>query len=256
MAEHLTAQGFVVVAIDHLGVGASSPVDDIFAVTPAIASAANHHAFTEILAQLRLGSILPGFDGPTSPVVVGVGHSMGAMLTMVQQANHHTFDAVINLGHGGDGLPLVLTRDELSVVGDPDAFDASIVGLARARSARPVTPNPPGAVPGSFHAADVPSPVKQAFIAHQTELLYSCGLTSMIPASTDREKGRIETPVYLGFGDHDLTTQPHAAVAAYGKSRDVTLLVVPGAGHCHNQAGNRVMLWDSMATWTRRIARA
>jgi hypothetical protein len=159
MAEHLTAQGFVVVAIDHLGVGASSPVDDIFAVTPAIASAANHHAFTEILAQLRFGSIVPGFDGPTSPVVVGVGHSMGAMLTMVQQANHHTFDAVINLGHGGDGLPLVLTRDELSVVGDPDAFDASIVGLARARFARPVTPNPPGAVPGSFHAADVPSPV-------------------------------------------------------------------------------------------------
>jgi pimeloyl-ACP methyl ester carboxylesterase len=253
MAEHLTAQGFIVAAIDHLGVGASSPVDDLVAVTPAVASAANHHAFSQVLDQLRAGSILPGLQRRGAPVVIGVGHSMGGMLTMVQQANHHTYDAVIDLGHGGDGLPLVLTADELAVVGDPDAFDASIVDLARARLARPATPNPPGSVPGTFHAADVPTAVKKAFIADQTELLYACGLTSMIPGSTDREKGRIETPVYLAFGDHDLTTRPHAAVAAYRSSRDVTLFVVPGAGHCHNQAGNRIMLWDRMAEWTRRI---
>jgi pimeloyl-ACP methyl ester carboxylesterase len=256
MADHLTAQGFVVVALDHLGVGASSPVEDIFALTPAVASAVNHHAFSQVLAQLRAGSIVPGLDLRSPPVVIGMGHSMGGMLTMVQQANHRTYDAVINLGHGGDGLPLVLTPEELSVVGDPEAFDASIVRLARDRSARPVRPNPPGAVPGTFHAADVPAAAREAFVGQSTGLLSTCGLTSMIPGSTDREKGRIDTPIFLGFGDRDLTTRPHAAVAAYRASPDVTLLVIPGSGHCHHQAGNRAMLWDRVGAWAQRIGQA
>ena len=256
MADHLTAQGFVVVALDHLGVGASSPVEDIFAVTPAVASSVNHYAFSQILAELRAGSIVPGLDRGSSFVAIGMGHSMGGMLTMVQQANHHTYAAVVNLGHGGDGLPLVLSPEELSVVGDSEAFDASIVGLARARFAGPVRPTPAGAVPGTFHADDVPAAVKKAFVAQSTGLLYACGLTSMIPGSTDREKGRIETPIFLGFGDHDLTTRPHAAVAAYRRSRDVTLFVTPGSGHCHHQSGNRVMLWDRVGAWAQRIGQA
>jgi pimeloyl-ACP methyl ester carboxylesterase len=253
MADHLTREGFVVMALDHLGVGASSPVEDLCAVTPAIAAAANHCAFSLALSQLRSGSLAPGLDGVQSAFAIGLGHSMGGMLTMVQQANHRTYQAVINLGHGGDGLPLVLTDEEGIVVGDPDAFDASIVALARARYSRPRQPPPPGAVPGSFHADDVPEVVRKAFVAQTTELLHACGLTSMIPGSTDREKGRIEVPVYLAFGDQDLTTKPHATVAAYRRSRDVTLFVVPGAGHCHNQSGNRVMLWDRLADWARRV---
>jgi pimeloyl-ACP methyl ester carboxylesterase len=108
-------------------------------------------------------------------------------------------------------------------------------------------------VPGVFHADDVPAAVKAAFVAQTTGLLYACGLTSMIPGSTDREKGRIETPVYLGFGDQDLTTRPHAAVAAYRRSRDITLFVTPGSGHCHHQSGHRVLLWDRVAAWAQRI---
>jgi pimeloyl-ACP methyl ester carboxylesterase len=256
MADHLAAQGFVVVALDHLGVGASSQVPDLFAVTPAVASSVNHHAFSQALALLQVGSIVPGLDRRPPPVAIGLGHSMGGMLTMVQQANHHTYDAVVNLGHGGDGLPLVLSPGELNVVGDPEAFDASIVGLARARFAGAVRPTPPGAVPGTFHAADVPDAVKEAFVAQSTELLYTCGLTSMIPGSTDREKGRIDTPIFLGFGDHDLTTRPHAAVAAYRSSGDVTLFVTPGSGHCHHQSGHRVMLWDRIGAWAGQIGQA
>ncbi len=252
MADHLTAQGLVVMAVDHLGVGASSTVEDICSVTPAIAAAANHHAFSQVLDQLRAGSILPGLEA-RPPVVIGMGHSMGGMLTMVQQANHQTYDAVVNLGHGGDGLPKVLTDDERAVIGDPAAFDASIVELSRARHARRRRPPPAGAVPGCFHADDVPDAVRRAFEAQQSRLLQACGLTSMIPGSTDREKGRIEAPVYLAFGDYDLTTRPHTSVAAYRSSRDVTLFVVPGAGHCHNQSGNRILLWDRIAAWARRI---
>jgi pimeloyl-ACP methyl ester carboxylesterase len=138
MAEHLAAQGFVVVAIDHLGVGESSAVDDLFLVTPDVASSANHHAFGELLARLRAGSLTNELSAVPSSVAVGVGHSMGGMLTLVQQAHHHTYDAVANLGHGGDGLPQLLTRDELNVVGDSQALRAKIVDLARAR----FTPGP------------------------------------------------------------------------------------------------------------------
>jgi hypothetical protein len=71
----------------------------------------------------------------------------------------------------------------------------------------------------------------------------------MIPSSTDREKAVIDVPVFLGFGEHDLTDRYHHAVAAYHGSHDVTLFVTAGVGHCHNQAANRVVLWDRLAAW-------
>jgi len=244
MADHLVDRGFALVAFDHLGLGASDEVDDLFTVTPTVAAAAQAEA---------IGAVLARHEGLPA---IGVGHSMGGMLLTVLQRDHAAFDAVAVLGHGGDGLPEVLTTDEAAVRVDrpfPE-IEIDIETLARVRFA----PNSP--VPrrrpskGPFLLPDVPDAVRDAFTAQQVSNLFTCGLTSMIPGATDSHKAAIEVPVFLAFGDHDLTDEYEAARARYTAATETELFLLPGSGHCHNQATTRVQLWDRLASWATRVS--
>jgi hypothetical protein len=73
----------------------------------------------------------------------------------------------------------------------------------------------------------------------------------MLPGSTDREKAAITAPVFLGFGEDDLTQDFMGCVALYNATNDISLFVLPGAAHCHNQSALRTMLWDRLAHWAR-----
>jgi alpha-beta hydrolase superfamily lysophospholipase len=249
MADYLAARGFIIVAFDHLGVGSSSPVDDIFGVTPRLASAVNDYAHRSVAQGLVSGTLVPGVRPLPDLVSIGVGHSMGGMLLGVQQARHATFAAVAILGHGV-GLPTVLTEEELSYARDGNVTEEAVVRLARTRFAVPAAA-PSRPPPGSFLPPDLPEPVRSAFVAQQTELLFSCGLTSMLPGATDAEKAAITAPVFLGFGEDDLTQDFTGCVALYEAANDISLFVLPGAAHCHNQSARRTMLWDRLAHWVR-----
>ena len=249
MAGYLASSGVVTIALDHLGVGRSDRVEDIFVVTPQLASAVNDIAFRAVVKGLRSEPW-----GGAHLVTVGVGHSMGGMLAAVQQARHRTFDGVIVLGHGGDGLPAVLTVEEQTISGPLDEATPASVAAARTRFARPPPVERRGLVPGSFLGDDVPDAVRRAFVEQQTSLLYTCGLTSMIPNVTDEEKGHIDVPVLVAFGDHDLTDAYERAAARYTASPDVTLYVLPGSAHCHNQASSRTRLWQRVAEWMGAVA--
>jgi alpha-beta hydrolase superfamily lysophospholipase len=254
MADYLATRGFIVAAFDHLGVGNSSSVDDIFLVTPRLASAVNDHAHRAVVTGLVSGTLIPGLPPLPNLVPIGVGHSMGGMLLGVQQARHATFDAVAVLGHGV-GLPTVLTEEEMAWAHDGTMREEAVVTLARTRFAAPAAPATSRPPPGSFLPADLAEPVRAAFVAQQTDLLFSCGLTSMLPGSTDREKAAITAPVFLGFGEDDLTQDFMGCVALYTAANDISLFVLPGAAHCHNQSALRATLWDRLAHWARGCGR-
>ena len=253
MADYLAARGFVIVAFDHLGVGASSPVDDIFLLTPRLLGAVNDYAHRSVVQGLVSGTLVPGVGPMPDLLPIGVGHSMGGMLLGVQQARHATFAAVAILGHGV-GLPTVLTEAELSQARNGTLTEEAVVALARTRFAVPQAPVPSRPPPGSFLPADLPEPVRAAFMAQQTELLFSCGLTSMLPGSTDREKAAITAPIFLGFGEDDLTQDFVGCVSLYTSAKDISLFVLPGAAHCHNQSTLRAVMWDRLAHWARGYA--
>jgi len=254
MADFFVDRGMVVAAFDHLGIGDSSAVDDIFAITPWIAAEADDVATCVVLDGLRAGTLLAGLPPLPNLFAVGVGHSMGGMLSTVQQARHRTFDALIGLGHGGDGLPSFLTADELALADRPLRETApSIVECARVRFATPTAIDNKRAEPNSFFAPDVPIAVKAAFADQRTQLLYTCGLTSMIPGSTDEEKAAIDVPVLLAYGDGDLTRNFSGAFARYACATDATLFVLHDSAHCHNQATTRAVLWDRMDRWLRSV---
>ena len=246
MAAHLAGAGGVVLALDHLGTGASSRPDDIFLVTPEILASAHHAAWTTLLARLRKGSLLPGLPAVDSFVPIGLGHSMGAMIAIVQQARHGTYGALVNLGAAGAGLPEHL-RDPDWAGAEVGWLQSSLVDLARVQfGGPPITRRSP-----IFHADDVPPSVRAAFRAQQTNLLPSCALASLLPSFIDPDRAAITVPLFLGFAEHDLSSGAHDSVPHYPSSSDITLFVLPGSAHCSNQAGNRHQLWQRLLGWAR-----
>src|SRR6185312_7250360 len=114
MAEHLAAQGFVVVTIDHPGVGESPPPDDPWTLTPDVVADAAA-AVAELDAQL-------------GGIPIGVGHSMGGMLTVTVQARHRPYAGLGLLGYAHSdhyeltALAGFLSDEEKSLVGNQDAL--------------------------------------------------------------------------------------------------------------------------------------
>jgi pimeloyl-ACP methyl ester carboxylesterase len=85
-AEHMSDRGFLVIAVDPLGVGSSSRPADVDAVNlQTMATAA-----AEFVRRLRGLLAAGGLDRGLAPLedvpLVAVGHSLGGCLAIVQQA--------------------------------------------------------------------------------------------------------------------------------------------------------------------------
>ena len=97
---HVT-RGWIFVACDHLFVGDSSHPADPTRLTYENLAAANRATAQEVLRQLADGSLADGLAPVSDPFTVGIGQSMGGCLLIVQQGQHHTFDAIGVLGYSG-----------------------------------------------------------------------------------------------------------------------------------------------------------
>jgi alpha-beta hydrolase superfamily lysophospholipase len=252
MARHLAGRGFVVVTIDHAGIGESSRPHDGYSLTPHVLADVNASAMRVVTEGLRTGTVTEGLPPLARFTSIGVGHSAGAGITVHQQARHRTHAALALLGYHGRGLPSHLNDDERSYAGDPDGVRRDLALLVRARFGDPL----PMMARGSSRllvAAPMPEPVHSALVAARTNLLALAGLSSMIPGSATPELGAVDVPVFLGLGSLDLTDDIHGVPAQFPASSDVSLFVLEGSGHNHNVAANREQLWDRLARWARSI---
>jgi pimeloyl-ACP methyl ester carboxylesterase len=234
MVRHLVDRGFVVVTLDPPGVGESDVPDDGYTLTPDVVADVHARAFDHVLQEWP--------DAHR----VGVGHSAGALLTVVQQARHRTYDALALFGFGRGGHEQFrLTAEEREQAG-------GIVALTRQRFGDPL----PGGgstttSPFLLGGMQVPAEALEALGSVKTRLLGIVGLTSMIPGSVDAEMAAIDVPVFLALGEHDIAGAPHGIPAAFPGSKDFTLFVLPGTGHNHNVAPERELLWDRFVVWAR-----
>jgi pimeloyl-ACP methyl ester carboxylesterase len=235
-AEHMAAQGFAVVAADHLGVGGSSAPADVDAVNlDAMARAAG--AFAEAVRER-----LPGAQ------LIGVGHSLGGCITIITQALLGTYDRVASLGftHGA--------KD--SVTADAaDAADARAAAVVQAKAffadwdaGYAIAPRQPNH--SWLYTASTPADVVAADDATVTRWPRQSYVEALTTGYSASFAPRVECPVFLGFGEHDIPERPHDEVAFYIGSRDVTLYVLEDAAHCHNFAATRTRLWDRLARWS------
>lgn len=251
---YLASRGLFVIALDHLGVGDSSRPRDGFALTPDLVACANAHAFAVLLDELRDGAIHEAMPALPHIIRIGVGHSMGGLLTAVQQANHRSYEGLALLGFS-NGVPGFLSEEEARFNGDPVGMRANIESLARQRFDQPypvLTPNP---VADMVYFGDCKDGrAIGALKAAGTNLIALPALTAMIAGSVGPELKAIDVPAFLGIGDQDICGPPHNVPAEFPSSYDVTLFIIPAAGHCHHIFPARIALWERLAAWVRVLA--
>jgi pimeloyl-ACP methyl ester carboxylesterase len=247
MARHLAeAHGLAVLTLDHLGVGDSPPPDDPYTLTPRVVAAVHAHVVADAVERLGAGTLVPGLAPVALRRVVGCGHSMGAMITVQQQARHRSYDALALLGFGGAGLPEHLNDQERGYAGDHDELELALPALATARFGTALLPprrEPPPGAPGE--AAN-----RSELIGHAAGALLTLGgLTSMIPGTSDREMAAIDVPVLVAVGENDIVHEVERLPDHFSATPELTVFVLPGSGHNHVIADERQLLFDELGRW-------
>ena len=256
-AQQMAKRGFISVLIDHLGIGESDRPEDGYALTPEILTWANAGAARYIINGLRKGSL--GTQAMPNLVSIGVGHSMGAMLTVLQQAGYHQHDALVLLGFGTRGLPDYLKPEARELAADPAKVRAELVRLARDFFSVPyprITRGPRGGSTDLYGAGNVDPRGVEAIKAAIEPILPVPAFMSMLPGNVAPEAAQIDVPVFLGIGEKDLVGPPQDVPAAFSGSPAVTLHILPGAGHSHFLFPARTELFDKVAGWARTISKA
>jgi pimeloyl-ACP methyl ester carboxylesterase len=184
---------------------------------------------------------------------VGVGHSMGAMLTIVQQSLFASFDAIAPLGYGTVGP--ITTPEQLGTDGALPSRESTMKAAATgAFDEIPLLDRTAPHMRHHFYWEDVPPQVMAADDLTNTHVPGVCGLLSIVPFIVSDHARRIECPVFIGLGERDSTCDHHDEARAYASSNDVTLFILPRSAHCHNSAGTRYLLWDRLRRWINGLA--
>jgi pimeloyl-ACP methyl ester carboxylesterase len=255
MARHLARAGYVVVTIDHPGVGESDAPDDAWSLTPQVIADVDAHVVEQVRKRLSSGTLVDGVAPIDVAATVGVGHSAGAIVTVHLQARHAPYDALVLLGFGGRGWREQLDEAELAVADDPDAIRDAIVSLAQARFGEPL-PMPKRGSSSLLVVSPMAPEVHAALVDARSNMLAVLGLSSMIPGSLRPDVGRVDVPVFVGLGEHDIAGAPHAVPGSFTGCRDITVFVLPGAGHNSNVHPDREVLWDRVVRWLRTVTPA
>ena len=97
--EHMAALGFVVIAVDHLGIGESTDPISSGPLGLKLLATGDAEVARQVRERLQGGNLHDDLP-PSTAALIGVGHSMGACLTTMVQATAHPYDAVVLLGYG------------------------------------------------------------------------------------------------------------------------------------------------------------
>jgi pimeloyl-ACP methyl ester carboxylesterase len=253
-ARAMADRGFVVIAIDHLGLGDSSKPKDSYALTPELLTRANAHTTADVLRQLHEGRLRAEVAPMPALKSIGVGHSMGAMMTVLQQATQQQHVAVALLGFSTRGLPEYMSADAQKLT-QPEQR-AQLPALARKLFVEnyPVIRSS-GNGEQIYGSANADRRGVAALKTATDCLLPVTAYMSMLPDNVGPEAAAIEVPVFLGLGARDMAGPPHQIPAAFSRSRDVTLYVQPDAGHSHFLFPTRLDLFARFAAWAEWAAK-
>ena len=252
-ARAMTGRGFAVVTIDHVGLGDSSKPKDSYAITHELLIRANAHVTADVVRRLREGRLQGDIAPMPALKSIGVGHSMGAMMTVLQQASAKQHIAIAPLGFSTRGLPEYMPKDVQAL--SQAEQRAQLVTLARKMFVEnyPVIRSS-GNGEQIYGSANADRRGIAALKAATDCLLPVPAFLSMLPDNVAPEAAQIDVPVFLGLGERDLAGPTHQIPAAFPRSRDVTLYVQPDAGHSHFLFPTRSDLFARFAAWAEWVA--
>jgi len=253
-ARQMSARGFIVVTMDHLGVGDSDRPEDGYLLTPELLARANAQATEVLLRRLREGNLVPGIPRLPHLLSLGVGHSMGAMMTVLQQARSHQHAGIMLLGFSTRGLPEYMPAEVRELAKDTAAVRARLPELARQMFVEPYPVIKASPQANALYAGGNADPrAVEAVKVARGPLLPVPAFMSMLPGNVAPEAAMIDVPLFLGLGERDIAGPTHPIPAAFPKSRDVTLHILKDAGHSHFLFPSRDGLFERLALWTRAV---
>jgi pimeloyl-ACP methyl ester carboxylesterase len=241
-AEHMVAKGFAVVTFDMLGTGNSTRTQRDIELGDQAAALA--------VAMRRLPAMI-GRDGP----FVCVGHSMGGYVGILQQASARSYAAQAILGTTNLWVePLGLPSELVDAASTP-AGRAAVMGEILAGMPERYLEPDRSPMLHWFHLDDVPPAVVEFDTATTATVVpRRCAAAASVPGVTRDEAALIDVPVFLAYGEIDVSPAPREEAAVFAASRDVTVYVLAHSAHCHNMASTRALIWDRMAAWCDAVA--
>ena len=249
-ARPMAARGFISVLLDPLGVGESSRPADSYALSADLLSCANGYVTEQVLGKLRTGRAINGLPAIPHLASVGLGHSMGAMLTILQQAEFHQHDAIAVLGFSTRGLPEYVSPEARELAKDPAAARRAAPRLARAMFREDYPAIGRSEDGAALYAGKKAEPAGvEAIKAARERLLPVPAFESMLPGNVAPEAARIDVPVFVGLGELDMAGPPLEAPKAFTVSPAVTFHLAPQTGHSHFLFAARAGLFDALAAW-------
>jgi alpha-beta hydrolase superfamily lysophospholipase len=260
-------RGWIVVSVDHLGIGESSQHDPmVLSYGPVVA--ASQAAEAEVRHKLATGTLVDGLARVPNPVTIGIGQSMGGCLTVIQQGRYHCYDGIGVLGYspvhthpptapGTPPLPLPWVPRDTQLA---DGVVTNAAALAELDMASDSEFSASGMAWG-FHYDDVdPATVERDMEDFPTRqgnvppwgtaaILATVAMWCVTPGGSAAEAAAVRCPVLVGLGERDVLVDPRGELRAYLSSPSVDFFVCPRMAHMHNFAGTRELFWRRIETW-------
>jgi pimeloyl-ACP methyl ester carboxylesterase len=217
----MTALGHVMITMDHPGTGQNPLPDNHPFLTPRQASDYLSVAFHKIKSN-------PDFEELQA---IGLGHSMGGMVTTLIQARHRLFAKLVLLGSSARGLDWGTTEKEKQYIGRPDALERDLERLVLERygTCFPGISGGPSGKSITFGGAnpDITAKLRD----NMASLFAAGGTTSMIRGGFAPEAAAIDVPMFFAFGEHDIGAPPDEVPQDFKAAPDIKIHLMEGTGH-------------------------
>jgi len=240
----MTAQGHTLVTMDHPGTGTNPLPSDHKFLMPRTAAQYEIQALEKFVNQV----------GHTNRPMIGIGHSMGGMLTILMQGGHRPFDAICLFGSSAGGLDWGLDDHEKTYIGREAAVKTDLEELTLRKFKIPFTP-PMGGPSGSITFGGATEELTERLREIGTDLYAAGGMMGMIRGSMTTEVEAITCPIFFAFGDHDIGIPPQDAPKDFINAASTELLVMEQTGHNSFAFPTIADLCEKLDVWSREMGR-
>lgn len=237
-ARRMSVKGYQVITMDHPGT-ATNPLPD------------GHDFLNPRKAADYIAAILKQLD--VGKNVIGIGHSMGGMVTTLIQAKHRPFKALGLLGSSAGGLEWGLSDEEKAYIEKPDDFARDLEKLTLGKFGREFTEIPAGPSGKSITFGGETPELTQRLRDVSCELFAAGGLMSMTRGSFRKEVKAIDVPIFFAFGDHDIGIPPEEAPKDYVNAPSTELVVLENTGHNHFAFSSTETLCERLDYWASNL---
>lgn len=237
-AAQMVARGDAVLALDPLGIGESDRPADGWQLTP------------EALAEAAVSAVSTALSRLPQAPLIGLGHSMGALMTVLTQDRGQPFSGVAVLGFATRGLPNFLPPALQTLNGVvPDGAALRPHAQKMFGDPFPVIHRRSRGNKEFYGSAEAEVDGIRALKRATDCLLPIPALRSMMPGNVAAEAQRLRVPVFIGVGDRDLVGPTEDLPTAFAAAPSVHLEVLPDTGHSHFLFPSRVRLFDALSDW-------